>query len=59
MLEVTEKPLTEEQIEVLGIFRVPLFINYATGQRFIAERYWRSINPALKEALLRVLDSHE
>lgn len=59
MIEVTRLPLTEEQIEVLSHLRVPLYHEYKTDQRFIANRYWLSIKPNIQQAILRILGSRE
>jgi hypothetical protein len=58
-IDVTKLPLNPEQMNMLKILGVPLFHEYARGNRYISRGYWYSIKPELQEVIIRVLDARK
>ena len=57
--DLSKYPLNAKQMEILRALRVPLYHNYSEDLWYVAEGYWHSIKPALQEALVTVVSSHE
>jgi hypothetical protein len=55
MIEVTERPLSEEEYLKALDLNLTLWPNYKTGKVFIQRRYWRSLTPAQKADVVRQL----